>query len=74
MCEAFGLPSFVLMLSYLGFGSLVRATGVGLLPGLVSNVTMYAAPAQVALVELYGAGASVTMISLAVALTWQSAG
>lgn len=67
--EALGMPSVVLGASYLGFGSLVRESGLGLAAGVTSTVTGWALPGQVALVELYGAGASIVAIGLAVALT-----
>ena len=67
--EALGLPGLVLFASYVGFGSLVRESGLGLPEGLVSTATGWALPGQVALVELYAVGASVVTIALAVALT-----
>ena len=67
--EALGLPGLVLFASYVGFGSLVRESGLGLPEGLVSTATGWALPGQVALVELYAVGASVVTIALAAALT-----
>ena len=67
--EAFGLPALTLTASYLAFGSLVRASGLGLLPGLATTFGMWALPGQVALVELYGVGASIGVIAATVALT-----
>jgi predicted branched-subunit amino acid permease len=67
--EAFGLPAVTLTASYLGFGSLVRASGLGLLPGLATTFGMWALPGQVALVELYGVGAALPVIAATVALT-----
>ncbi|MGQ9365149.1 AzlC family ABC transporter permease [Azospirillum sp. ST 5-10] len=67
--EALGLPSLVLFASYVGFGSLVRESGLGLPEGLVSTATGWALPGQMALIELYGVGASLLTIALAVALT-----
>jgi len=67
--EAFGLPALTLTASYLAFGSLIRASGLGLLPGLATTFGMWALPGQVALVELYGLGASLGVIAATVALT-----
>jgi predicted branched-subunit amino acid permease len=69
MREAIGAPLLVLAASYIGFGSLVRESGLDLPAGLLSTVTTWALPGQVALVELYGAGASLATIVIAVALT-----
>lgn len=67
--EAFGVPGLVLGASFLGFGSLVRESGLSLWQGLASSLGMWALPGQVAFVELYAAGASAFAIVLAVALT-----
>lgn len=67
--EAFGAPALVLGASYIGFGSLLRDSGLGLGLGLLSTLTMLALPGQVALVELYAVGASLLAIAIAVALT-----
>ena len=69
MREAFGAPALVLGASYIGFGSLVRETGLPLAAGLLSTLTTWALPGQVALVELYALGASIPAIFIAVALT-----
>ncbi|HYH22115.1 MAG TPA: AzlC family ABC transporter permease [Azospirillum sp.] len=67
--EALGLPSAVLVASYVGFGSLVRESGLDLSVGLASTATGWALPGQMALVELYTVGSTLLAISLAVALT-----
>lgn len=67
--EAVGAPALVLGASYVGFGSLVRGSGLGLGVGLFSTATTWALPGQVALVDLYAAGASLLAIFIAVALT-----
>jgi predicted branched-subunit amino acid permease len=67
--EAFGAPALVLGASFIGFGSLVRETGLPLAAGLLSTLTTWALPGQVALVELYALGASIPAIFMAVALT-----
>jgi predicted branched-subunit amino acid permease len=67
--EALGVPGLVMGASFIGFGSLVRESGLSLPFGLVSTATGWALPGQLALVELYGAGAGLLAIALAVALT-----
>jgi predicted branched-subunit amino acid permease len=67
--EGLGVPGIVLGASFVGFGSLVRESGLSLSFGLVSTATGWALPGQLALVELYGAGAGLLAITLAVALT-----
>lgn len=67
--EGFGVPGLVIFGSFLGFGSLVRASGIGLAAGLVSSATTWALPGQIAMVELYGIGASLFVNVMAVWLT-----
>lgn len=66
---ALGVPAAVLGASYIGFGALVQQVGLDLWHGLVSILTAWALPGQVALVDLYGGGASIFAIGVAVALT-----
>lgn len=67
--EAIGAPILVLGASYVGFGSLIRESGLGLGIGLFSTVATWALPGQVASIELYAAGAALLPIFIAVALT-----
>jgi predicted branched-subunit amino acid permease len=69
MREAAGAPLLVLFASYVGFGSLVRESGLALPIGLLSTVATWALPGQIVSVELYAAGASLITIFIAVALT-----
>lgn len=69
MREAMGAPMLVLAASYLGFGSLVRTSDLGLPFAIASTATGWALPGQIALVELYAVGASLVAIALAVSLT-----
>ena len=66
--EAVGVPATVIAASFLGFGSLVRASDMDLAMGLVSTGATWALPGQVAAVELYAVGASLATVALAVAL------
>ncbi|WP_445681076.1 AzlC family ABC transporter permease [Radicibacter daui] len=66
--HAMGSPLIVLGASYVGFGSLVRSSGIPLPAGLLSTILGWALPGQVAAVELYGIGASLLAIMAAVAL------
>lgn len=63
------MPGLVLAASYLGFGSLVRSSGLEIGAALFSTFSAWALPGQVALVELYGLGASLALIFATVALT-----
>lgn len=66
---ALGVPSLALGASYLGFGALVRESGLALWHGLLSTATGWALPGQIALVELYAIGATLAVIALAVGLS-----
>jgi predicted branched-subunit amino acid permease len=66
--EACGAPALVLAASYLGFGSLIRESGIGLGLGLFSTLSGWALPGQVVAVELHAADAGLVSIFLAVAL------
>jgi predicted branched-subunit amino acid permease len=69
MREAVGAPLLVLCASYIGFGSLVRESGLSLPAGVLSTLFTWALPGQIVSVELYAAGASLVTIFIAVALT-----
>lgn len=66
---ALGVPSIALGASYLGFGALVRESGLALWHGLLSTASGWALPGQIALVELYALGATLAVIALAVGLS-----
>lgn len=65
---ALGAPVIVLGASYVGFGSLIRQLGLGLEVGLLSTLTAWALPGQVAAIELHVLGATLPSIFLAAAL------
>ena len=67
--EAAGVPALVLSATFIGFGALVRETGLSVWHGLFSTATGWALPGQIALVELYAVGASLLSIAIAVALS-----
>lgn len=67
--EALGAPILVLGASYVGFGSLVRGSGLPLVQGLFSTFSAWALPGQVAVVELWAAGAGWLAVTTAVWLT-----
>ena len=69
MRAALGMPGLILAATYVGFGSLVRETGLTLWQGVLSTATGWAAPGQVILVELYAVGATLFTIMLAVTFT-----
>lgn len=63
------MPAIMLGASFLGFGALVRESGLSIWHGILSSALGWALPGQVALVELYAAGASLLAIVAAVALS-----
>jgi len=67
--NAFGVPVLVLCGSFLGFGALVRETGLTLWLGLFSTATGWALPGQIAVVELLSVGASHVVMVSVVSLT-----
>lgn len=68
MVHALGAPALVLGASYVGFGSLIRQLGLGVEIGLLSTLSAWALPGQVAAIELHALGASLPSIFIAVAL------
>ncbi|MBT3766800.1 MAG: AzlC family ABC transporter permease [Rhodospirillaceae bacterium] len=67
--EGLGIPAFVLFISYVGFGVLIREMELPIWFGLLSTFSAWALPGQIALVELSTVGASMLVIFLAVFLT-----
>lgn len=66
--DALGLPVIVLGASFVGYGSLIHDSQLGLGLGLFATASNWALPSQVATLELLNAGASLVSIVLAVAL------
>ncbi|GAB5467774.1 MAG: hypothetical protein Kilf2KO_08040 [Rhodospirillales bacterium] len=64
--QAAGAPAVAIGASFLGFGALVRESGLSLWHGLISTATTWALPGQVAMVELYAVGAGLLVVGLAV--------
>lgn len=65
---AAGTPALVLAASYVGFGGMVRDSGLGLDLALFSTLTAWALPGQIVMVELHAASTPLAAIALAVAL------
>ncbi len=63
---AVGVPMLALGASYLGFGALVRESGMAIWQGLLSTATAWALPGQILLVELYALHATLLAIALGV--------
>lgn len=66
---SFGVAGVVMAASFMGFGALVRSLETGLLPGLLSNVLIWALPGQVVALDMYAGGAGLAAMTLAVTLT-----
>jgi predicted branched-subunit amino acid permease len=69
MRESMGAPSMVLAAGYLGFGALANGSQFPLWAALLSTVTMFALPGQLAMLEMSIAGSAPIMIVITVALT-----
>ncbi len=66
--ESLGLPFLILFASFVGFGSLARASGFSLDAALVATVGIWGLPGQIALAELYAARVDAFAIILAVSV------
>jgi len=64
-----GVPSMVLAAGYLGFGALANGSQFPLWAALLSTMTIFALPGQLAMLEMSIAGAVPVMIVITVALT-----
>lgn len=69
MRSAVGVPGFVMAASFIGFGALVRGLEIGLLPGLLATVLIWALPGQVVFVNMYAESAVVLTMAVAVTVT-----
>jgi predicted branched-subunit amino acid permease len=67
--EALAAPGAVLGASFIGFGTLARASGFDLGQSLATTGFIWALPGQIVLVELVATGAGVASVIAAVALT-----
>ncbi|MFN4282248.1 MAG: AzlC family ABC transporter permease [Alphaproteobacteria bacterium] len=65
---AFGAPGLALIASFIGFGALARELGLSLPLSLLSTVTIWAVPGQMALAEMQALGADFFAIVIAVTL------
>ncbi len=63
-----GAPGFALIASFIGFGALARELGLSLPLSLLSTVTIWAVPGQMALAEMQALGADFLAIVIAVTL------
>jgi len=67
--ESIGVPSMVLAAGYLGFGALANGSQFPLWAALLSTVTIFALPGQLAMLEMSIAGAVPVVIVITVSLT-----
>lgn len=65
--DGIGLPASVLFASAAGFGSIARETGFPAELAILSIITVWGMPGQIAMVELFAIGASVLPIAIAAA-------
>lgn len=68
MKDSIGSPALVLGASFVGFGSLLYEMDIGLWLGVLSIISTWALPAQVASVEMFARGAPLFAVFVAVAL------
>ncbi len=64
-----GVPSMVLAAGYLGFGALANGSEFPLWAALLSTITIFALPGQLAMLEMSISGSAPAMIVITVALT-----
>jgi predicted branched-subunit amino acid permease len=64
-----GVPSMVLAAGYLGFGALANGSPLPLWAALLSTMTIFALPGQLAMLEMSIAGSAPVIIVITVALT-----
>jgi len=67
--ESIGVPSMVLAAGYLGFGALANGSAFPLWAALLSTLTIFALPGQLAMLEMSIAGAAPLVIVITVSLT-----
>ena len=54
----FSVPSFLVFVAMIGFGSLAKSLGLSLAATILSAAGIYGLPGQVAMLEAYATGAS----------------
>lgn len=69
MKESIGVPSMVLAAGYLGFGALANGSAFPLWAALLSTLTIFALPGQLAMLEMSIAGTAPLVIVITVSLT-----
>lgn len=66
--DGFGVPSFALFTTMIGFGAIAREAGLDIYVTVATTMFVWGMPGQVAFADLYAAGASGLVIFTAVAL------
>lgn len=64
----FSVPSLMVFMAMMGFGSLAKSQGVTLAATILSAAGIYGMPGQVAMLEAYATGASLLVILISVAM------
>lgn len=64
----FSLPPLMVFVAMIGFGSLAKSQGIGLIGTLLATAGIYGLPGQIAMVELYATSASLIAIITAVSM------
>lgn len=64
----FSVPSFLVFVAMIGFGSLAKSMGVTLTATIITAAGVYGLPGQVAMLEAYATGASLLIILISVAM------
>ncbi|RVU36657.1 branched-chain amino acid ABC transporter permease [Hwanghaeella grinnelliae] len=68
LIDGFGVPSFALFTTMIGFGAIAREAGLDIYVTVATTMFVWGMPGQVAFADLYAAGASGLVIFTAVAL------
>lgn len=68
LVDGFGVPSFALFTTMIGFGAIAREAGLDIFVTVATTMFVWGMPGQIAFADLYAAGASGLVIFTAVAL------
>jgi len=68
LAAGISVPPLMVFVAMIGFGSLAKSQGIGIVATIISAVGIYGLPGQVAMIELYATGASLMAITVGVSM------